>query len=277
MPSIILRIQGLLDENSEQSVTYAALEARLALEKVCYDRLRQRHDYISHAQLKKWQPGAVINTLMSEVDSHVTQTMTMSISKTPPEAGVKIEDAAWIELGTEIGFDPKLIARLWNALAKLALHARLPEHKNDHIPDYGDKAQVRTKVEEVIVELERLSKGTMTFSGVPAGGDVSFLCRCGEKNKRRMALLREGQSVSCINPNCMASWKTHKDGDTITFESDTVDVDCGQCGERNFIDRRNILKMKFDQHASFNCRDCSAINYMRWQLVLVRQADPPQS
>ena len=64
--SIIERIQALLAEGTEQSITYAALEARLALEKVCYDRLRQAHDYISHAQLRRWQPRDVINTLMSD-------------------------------------------------------------------------------------------------------------------------------------------------------------------------------------------------------------------
>lgn len=41
---VIERIDALLDEDTDQSVTYAALEARLALERVCYDRLRQRHD-----------------------------------------------------------------------------------------------------------------------------------------------------------------------------------------------------------------------------------------
>lgn len=47
LPPLIDRIKALLAEGTDSSVTYAALEARLALEKVCYDRLRQRHDYIS--------------------------------------------------------------------------------------------------------------------------------------------------------------------------------------------------------------------------------------
>lgn len=143
---MIARIRALLDENTEASVTYAALEARLALEKVCYDRLRQRHDYISHDQLRRWQPGAIINTLMKDVDEHVGQTLTISIGKNPAEAGVKPEDEEYVPIGTQVGFDVKRIAKMWNALAKLALHVRLPEHKDDHIADYGDKAPIRAKV-----------------------------------------------------------------------------------------------------------------------------------
>ena len=120
---VIERIDALLDEDTDQSVTYAALEARLALERVCYDRLRQRHDYISHEQLRRWQPGAVVNVLIKEVDEHLGKTLTLSISKSPVGPGVKLEDEEYVEVGTEIGFNPKKIAKLWNALAKLALHA----------------------------------------------------------------------------------------------------------------------------------------------------------
>jgi hypothetical protein len=271
---IIERIQALLNQDTEQSVTYAALEARLALEKICYDRLRQRHDYISHAQLRRWQPGAVVNTLLAEVDAHLSDTMTLYISKEPAVAGLNPQDDDFVPIGTEIGFNPKRIAKMWQALANLALHVRLPKHKNDQIPEYGDKAQVRAKIDEVVAELQLLSNGTMSFSGVPIGGDVSFVCRCGEENKRRASLLRHGQSVCCINPNCMASWKATKNSEEFTFEPETVAVACSGCTEPNLIDRRSVLAMRYDQHASFNCHECGEKNYMHWQLVQARMVPP---
>lgn len=269
---VIDRIRALLRDDTEQSVTYAALEARLALEKVCYDRLRQRHDYISHDQLRRWQPGAIINTLMKEVDEHVGQTLTLSIGKSPAEAGVKPEDDEYVPIGTEVGFDAKRIAKMWNALAKLALHVRLPEHKNDHIPDYGDKARIRAKVEEVATELERLATGTMTFSGL--GDEVSFVCSCGEKNKRRAGLLREGQHVHCINPQCKLTWKAVKEAGGFIFESVTVPVDCEACKLTNHMPWRFFLDMKHDEVGSFSCHTCSHKNYVQWRLTQVRPARP---
>ena len=262
---VIERINALLTEGTEASITYAALEARLALERVCYDRLRQRHDYISHDHLRKWQPGAVINTLMKEVDEHLGTTMTLSMSNKLAEFGVKPADADYVELGTEVGFDSKRIAKLWQALGKLALHIRLPEHKADHISVYGDEVQIRKKVHEVVTELERLAKGSMTISGL--GEVVSFECSCGAKNRRRASLLREGQYVHCIDPECKITWKAVREADGFGFESVTVPVNCEQCAAANHMPWRFFLDMKHDEIGSFLCRECSHKNFVQWRLM----------
>ncbi len=267
---IVDRIKALLAEDTDASVTYAALEARLALEKVCYDCLRERHDYISHAQLLKWQPGAVVNTLMAEVDSHIGKTMTLFMSKTPARPGIRPEDDDYVEIGTQVGFDAKRIAKMWNALAKLALHVRLPEHKDDHIPEYGDREQTRTKVDEVVAELERLAKATMSTSGVPMGGEITFKCSCGETNRRRAALLRDGQLVHCINPKCKITWKAVKQGEDFGFESVTVTVRCGNCKKANHIPWRHFIDMRHDQYGSFLCHSCDHKIFVQWRLMQVR-------
>ncbi|MBN8848758.1 MAG: hypothetical protein J0I73_11770 [Sphingomonas sp.] len=42
----IATIRAQLEEGSPRNLTYAALECRLALERICYERLRAMHDYI---------------------------------------------------------------------------------------------------------------------------------------------------------------------------------------------------------------------------------------
>ena len=272
---VIERIDALLDEDTDQSVTYAALEARLALERVCYDRLRQRHDYISHDQLRRWQPGAVVNTLISEVDEHLGKTVTFSISKSPARPGVKLQDEDYVEVGTEIGFKPRRISELWNALAKLALHAHLPEHRDDAIPAYGDRERIRAKVEEVQTELQRLAKGTMTFSGL--GEEVKFECSCGELNKRRAGLLREGQHVLCMNPECKQTWKVSLEDDGFGFEQVTIPISCDACNTVNHMPWRFYLEMKHDQLGSFSCHSCRHKNYVKWQLMQAKREDNEQT
>jgi hypothetical protein len=261
---IIKRIQSLLVEDTDQSVTYAALEARLALEKVCYDRLRQRHDYISHAQLTKWQPGGVVNSLMEQVDPHITNTRTLKMSKRPVQEGVEPEDEDYVEIGTEVGFNPKKIVKMWQALSKLALHVRLPEHKDDHIPEYGDKGAITQKVEQVVEELERLSRTTMTFSGI--GKEVTFGCDCGALNKRRADLLVAGQSVYCINPECRASWKVEKEEGDFWFAPEELFVECIRCTHKNHFHLRDVMSMEKNEIGRFSCDKCGSENGMRWQL-----------
>lgn len=268
---IIERIDALLAEDTDASVTYAALEARLTLEKVCYDRLKHAHEYISHAELRRWQPSALVKQLIQDVDKHVAETLTLQMGS-PVSAGIKPEDDEYVEIGTQVGFDAKLVGELWNALSNLALHVKLPKNKDDHIPDYGDRAKIKAKVEEARAEFERLAKGTMGFSGI--GEQVSFDCPvCGEKNKRRAALLREAQRIYCINPTCDASFIVHKDGDEIGFQGETCDFACQGCGHMKHLPWRFFRdKLKFGDRAIFDCHQCNHRNYIEWRLTQVAPA-----
>jgi hypothetical protein len=259
---LIERIRVLLQEDTDQSVTYAALEARLALEKVCYDRLRQRHDYVSHADLIGWTPSYVINKIMTDVDPDVHHTMTLMIGVNPDN---KPEEDNFVEVGTEVGFVPRRISSMWNALSKLALHVRLPESRQSQIPDYGDKSIVRAKVEQVVAELERISKGNMTFSGI--GEEVSFDCHCGQKNKRRASLLKPGQTISCFNPDCSSAFKVEiEDDGRHSFVLDSVEIPCAACGEITLAPRRELLKMDYEQIKLVRCFSCGHENRIAWTL-----------
>lgn len=273
---IIERIDALLAEDTDASVTYAALEARLTVEKVCYDRLKHAHEYISHAELRRWQPSAVVKQLIQDVDKHVADTMTLMISKSPAVPGVQPPDEDYIEVGTQVGFDAKRLGELWNALSNLALHVKLPKNKNDHIPDYGDRAKIRAKVEEAKAEFKRLAKGTMGFSGI--GEQVSFQCGvCETANKRRAALLREGQRVFCINPNCDASFIVHKEGEAINFRGETCDFACQGCGDVKHLPWRFFSeKLKFGNRAIFDCKSCNHRNYIEWRLTQVAPISGPR-
>ena len=79
----ISKIEELLKDDTEASIVYSALECRLAIEKICYERLRIAHDYISHDDLKKWQPQDIVKTLIQEVGSNIAETLSLSISKHP--------------------------------------------------------------------------------------------------------------------------------------------------------------------------------------------------
>ncbi|MFN3819419.1 hypothetical protein [Blastomonas sp.] len=271
---IIERINALLHEDTDASVCYAALEARLALEKVCYDRLRQRHDYISHADLKAWTPRHVVKRIMEEVDGSVALTKTLSISKGPAREGVKPEDEDYVEVGTEVGFKPQHIASLWQALSNLALHVRVPEHRDDQISAYGDRLKTRAKVAEVVGELERLAKGTMIFSGF--GDEVSFECPCGQKNRRRAGLLKVDQIVSCFSESCSRSYKVTVDDDgSFIFQLDTIKIPCEGCGKMMLAPRSKLFEMRYEEPANIKCIKCGHQNQIEWKLA--RLASIPKS
>ena len=264
---IIERINRLLNENSPASVTYAALEARLAIEKVVYDRLRQRHDYISHAQLNAWTPRHVVQRIIAEIDPKLSETVTLSMSREPLRDGDSVEDMDYVKIGMEVGLDSKKLGKLWQALSNLALHVKVPEHRHDVISDYGEQTKIASKVRETVRELDKLAEGTMVTSGLDQGLEVSFVCSCGEKNRRRANLISPGKVLFCFNSACKEAWKVERDGDGIQFKRLSVDISCRDCGLVYGIAWREVAELRYDRRMRYMCPSCNAENIVQWQLM----------
>ncbi|MBZ4690067.1 MAG: hypothetical protein JG765_1318 [Cereibacter sp.] len=266
LDAAIDKIEELLSDGSEASVTYAALECRLAIERICYERLRVAHDYISHGDLKKWQPRDVVRVLIQEVDARSAETFTLSISKFPvskksPEpTSEEYQAMEFLPIGTQVGFDPNRLGRLWNALANLALHVSLPTSTKDPVPHYGDKEAIREKVSEALAEIKRIGEGTLMSTGM--GAEVSFNCFCGSKNKRRHDLLVDGQILSCINPICDESYCFVKG--ELAFERRTFVVTCQACSKQRDIPKKMLDKLRTDQNFRFGCEGCGETIELLW-------------
>lgn len=272
----ILQIEELLKQNTHSSLTYAALECRLAIEQICYERLRLSHDYISHDDLKKWQPRDIVNTLIQEVDSHAAETLTISISTesrphgSSPPTLEEYQEMEFVPIGTQVGFDPKKLGMLWNALANLALHVTIPISKEHEVCRYGDAKKIKAKVEEALDEVKRIGKGSLNSSGL--GQEISFDCDCGSKNKRRLELLKHGQVISCINPSCNESYEFDKEDRSFTKR--VFEIKCKLCDAHNYLPKKALEKMPINQSVSIDCHGCGEDICISWRLVQMQKSKP---
>ncbi|WP_430254835.1 hypothetical protein [Neorhizobium sp. DAR64872/K0K18] len=275
-PKAIETIKKLLQENTEASLTYAALECRLAIELICYSRLRVAHDYISHDDLRAWQPRQIIDALIQNVDPRAASIFTLSISKEP--LGSNADDPTaedysetnWVEVGTQVGFDPKRLGKLWNKLANAALHVKIPKGSADELRRYGDPELIREAVLDALAEIERIDASTLTLGGT--GASMSFKCSCGIMNKRRLALLKDRQIVNCISPRCYESYVYLSE--TKEFQRRNFPVQCVSCGEEKFVPIMYMEKeLKVGSRLGVRC-ECSGETYIEWRLM---QAQKPTS
>lgn len=266
LDAIIETVEGLLAQSSAQATTYAALECRLAIEKVCYERLKIAHDYIAHDDLRRWQPRDVVETLIAEVDGRIDSGFTLSISREPCAQGSSKPpaDDDWVVVGTQAGLDPKKLGSLWHALSNLALHVRLPRTRDEEISAYGDEREVRAKVKETLAELKRLAEGSLISTGFSRAGEVSFMCECGQLNKKRIELLGNGQTVSCVRPDCVESYVATIEGDDIYFERRKLTFQCA-CGDTLAVQTRVVEKLRRDQQLSVQC-ECGGNVKVVWRL-----------
>ena len=274
----IRTIEKFLNEGSDASLTYAALECRLAIELICYERLRLAHDYISHDDLNKWQPKDIVNILIQEVDSEAASTFTLSISKesrpdgAPEPTPEEYQAMEFVPIGTQVGFNPRKLGQLWNALANLALHISLPVSKDDSVVRYGDFQKIQTKVLAALEEIKRIDGGTLISSGM--GEEVSFECKCGVRNKRRLGLLRNGQTISCINPQCSESYD-YVESD-MSFGRRTFEITCQACGAKRDIPMKKAEKLSTNQHIYYECESCKEQISISWRLMQGQKTKPKQ-
>lgn len=270
----ILQIEKLLEENTEASVTYAALECRLAIERICYERLRLAHDYISHDDLRKWQPRDIVKTLIQEVDEHAATTLTVSVASEVPSENTPegFRSLNWKLLGTQIGFNPNKFGKLWNGLANLALHIEIPASKDTTVKQYGDMQAIASKVKQALAEIKQISEGTLMSTGM--GEEVSFECVCGSKNKRRLELLKDGQIINCINPDCDESYDYEQSD--MSFGRRTFEIVCRACGASRDISKRMVEKLRTDQYRQFDCEGCGETICVSWRPMQAQRTEPPE-
>lgn len=277
----IKQVEALLAQDTDASLTYAALECRLAIERICYERLRVLHDYISQEDLRGWQPRDIVNTLIEQVEPKTTRTIVLKIGNHslpagPHEPSATDEEQEWITLGTQIGFNPQKLGKLWNALSNLALHIAVPVDKHHAVARYGDAKKIRTKVEQALEEIRRHADGTM-IATLPAK-DISFACSCGVINKRKLEFLGDGQIVNCISPKCRNSyWYRASDN---SFGLRFAGLGCAKCGTRARIPARDIDNLTINRSGFFLCEGCGdKISIIaRWEHVqdMPQPQEPPE-
>ena len=255
-------IERHLNDGSARALTYAALECRLALERICYDRLARAHDYVSHEEVRRWQPHHVIKLLEDDVDPHVASTYTLSISTQPVVEGEDITKKDYVPVGTQQGFDGAHLARLWNALSNTALHVSLPRSSQAGVTHFGNADTIRVKVEQTLIELQRIATGTMTSNGFGPG--VSFTCGCGQLIKRRSEQLSAGKVIHCINPACTESYEVEFKGDEIYFGVRAAYVTC-KCGKERHFPKAPLEKLRVSETARSDCI-CGAETIFCWKL-----------
>lgn len=256
-------IRGHLENGSVRSLTYAALECRLAIERICYDRLARVHDYISHNEIRRWPPAHVIKVLEDDVDPFVASTYTLSMSKDPlDDADVDLSELEYIPIGTQEGFDGRLTRKLYHSLANAALHVSIPKDSQSQVKHYGNPERIRKEVEKSLAEIERISGGTLLSTGI--GPQVTFDCECGTHNKRRSDLITNGKVVYCINPNCLHSFEVSHEGEETTFVARRVEVEC-LCGEKAQVPQRQLEQLKRGEIGRMDC-SCGSKILFQWRV-----------
>lgn len=256
-------IENLLKENSVQSVTYAALECRLTIEFLCYERFKLNYSYLSAKDLKKWQPIHVVKQISNDIDELINQDFTLSISKPapnqkPPTTKEEYESFNYVKIGHHSSLDLNKLHRLWNALSNISLHIPIENIYNEKLRFYGDKNQIISKINESIDYFKTL-KGNLLIGGT-SSHVFSFNClSCNTTIKTPIEKLSKPKYLNCLNPQCEESYhiEKHIESDEFEVTRRIVKFTCEHCSSVLEIPRNVISKLRFKEQLNIICQSCS--------------------
>jgi hypothetical protein len=261
----------LLAEDNAPSLTYAALECRLTIEIICYERLLHSHDYISPSDLKGWQPSNLVRQVSEEANELIDQGFELHISDAPVQEGAEpktkedYESFNYVKVGQQVGFKISKMGSLWNALSKVALHVNFSTGIEELSP-YGDADSVKTKVLDALTEFRKFVPNTLIGSGF--GATYSFPCDiCSAQIRRKVELLKDKQVVGCFNPTCDESYTIHLDGPDITHSRRESLVRCKKCTSQIALPTRKAEKLRFGEVLEVLCPVCEDTTKVALQIM----------
>lgn len=268
MLNIIKRIElinALLEQDTEQSLTYAALECRLTLEYLCYERFKLYFSYLSQNDLNSWQPKHIIEQISNQIDEHISKGFSVAISTEKingrsPETREEFESIEYTPLGNQSELKFNTLHRLWNGLSNVALHIPVPSISYESIDIYGKKERIRKKVEEVISFLSDI-KGNLLMAG-SFGEEYSFDCfACTTKIKRPIKYLLDKTVLSCINPKCKESYVIQNDKNNgFGVIRNIIKFACSGCNDDLEVPIRYFQELRFNQTLKISCCKCGMLS-----------------
>lgn len=255
-------IEKLTQEGTGHALTYAALECRLTLEYLCYERFKMTYTYLSLDDLKGWSPRDVVRQVSEDIDSNITQEFTLSISKESTEGQSlntkeDYESLEYVAVGTQSALNLKRIHKLWHALSNAALHIPVPSIGSGELTLYQDEEKIR-KVVESTVDYLRGIKGNLLMVG-PRGEVFSFECQgCGMKIKRPIKNLVSPLVVNCIAPECKESYLLEPSEleQDIKITRRIFRFKCQICDEDLDVPSNLFKELRFDQQLNIVCGSC---------------------
>lgn len=239
--SCMARAQALIADPSDESLRYAALELRLCIEALTYEKLRSFSNMIPEAVLSTWQPPQAVKTLL-EFEPLADHSFTI-FAGTEETPGVKSRNMQFV--GQHNSLRLNWLRKHYNKLGNF-LHFPAPNSKNA-MP----LSKIVSYLNEVINDLAEPLKGSIT------GGSIrmvyTFECTQCKKpvicNKDAVA---KTQKAVCFNPQCGSEYyATLTDDGNATFEPMVTKFECLACEVPTAIENRKI-----DIGLNFKCMAC---------------------
>lgn len=241
--SCMARAQALLAEATPDSLRYAALELRLCIEVLTYEKLRAFSNMVPEEVLRTWQPPQAVKALL-EFEPRADRTFVLRVGRQEIN-GKPPQKMTCVGTHNSLGFG--WLRKHYNKLGNL-LHAPAVSDSVDQ-----DVTPLKEYLAEVISDLTEPLQSTIT------GGMIrevyNFTCsRCAKPVIANAETAREKSKAVCLNPQCKAEYfaKLNEAGQ-MTFVLIATPFECAAEGCDGVA---QIENRKLEKGLGFVCPKC---------------------
>lgn len=193
--SCMLRAQALLATPTHENQRYAALELRLCIEALVYEKLRSFSSHIPKEVLMNWQPPQAVKALL-EFEPNADRSFTI-FAGIEDEYGKPAKDMKLV--GQHHALRLSWLRKHYNKLGNLLHAPALLDTQSSSMPD------ISAYLLEVVDDLQAPLSGTITGGSIR---DVySFSCQqCHNTIVCNAEAVQRHKRAKCLNPHCKAEY-----------------------------------------------------------------------
>lgn len=173
------RAKTELESQSDERLKYAALELRMAMESLTYDRAVAYKDEFPESEYETWQPKKVMQVLL-EIDPAADKDCSFAFGEEPALGEEPVEMHS---LGTETVLNMSTIKAHYDALGSFLHVQTLKQRKSGKQLDFP---KIRARCDEIATGIDK-ALASPVWNLTP-GHFTTFDCDCGAKVRRRLPL-----------------------------------------------------------------------------------------
>jgi hypothetical protein len=217
----IARAKSLIDEDTQVSLRYAALELRFTFEHIAYRQLQQYGTIIPSGIVGTWKPDQIVRLLASFDPTSISEgELSFAI---PSKDGSPAAD--WMVLGQTKGIPWRRFRSYYQKLGSF-LHAPAP-------PQAGHERRPLSKdlFQDIVTALESVMTASLILA---IQNVVSAQCECGTIIHIGEPEFSDGETISCPNTKCNLPSIKHitNDGAKTLQKLKLISMKCQKCEAR---------------------------------------------
>lgn len=257
----LVTAKALISENTDQKLIYAALELRMAIEAISYDRANAIKDDFPPSEYETWKPSKVISVLL-DIDPNADQPSELSFGEEPSPGE---RPSVMHSLGSDRPLTIREIKEHYDALGSYLHSQTIGQRKKSAKRDLSSLKKRCKKIVGVLDESLSAPINSFVF-----GVYFEFNClRCEKRIRRRFKMNSDSAEATCWE--CKANHRVRSTGERqVAIEPVQSQVPCANadCKEDFFLWADEIVP-----GTNWNCLACGNRN----RIILSVRAERPDA